>query len=36
MSFCDGSVHFISYDIDPTAHRWLANRMDGNNAQWQP
>jgi prepilin-type processing-associated H-X9-DG protein len=30
MSFCDGSVQFISYDINATAHRWLANRMDGN------
>ena len=30
MTFADGSVHFISYDIDPATHRWLANRLDGN------
>jgi prepilin-type processing-associated H-X9-DG protein len=30
MGFCDGSVQAIAYDIDRTAHRWLANRMDGN------
>jgi len=29
MSFCDGSVQTISYDIDAIAHRWLANRFDG-------
>jgi prepilin-type N-terminal cleavage/methylation domain-containing protein/prepilin-type processing-associated H-X9-DG protein len=33
MSFCDGSVQSVGYDIDATAHRWLANRMDGNSAQ---
>lgn len=27
--FCDGSVHKISYDIDPTTHGHLANRHDG-------
>jgi prepilin-type N-terminal cleavage/methylation domain-containing protein/prepilin-type processing-associated H-X9-DG protein len=30
MAMCDGSVQTLSYDIDSTAHRWLANRMDGN------
>ena len=30
MAMCDGSVHFISYDIDATTHRWLANRRDDN------
>ena len=30
MAMCDGSVHFLSYDIDSTTHRNLANRMDGN------
>jgi prepilin-type N-terminal cleavage/methylation domain-containing protein/prepilin-type processing-associated H-X9-DG protein len=30
MGMCDGSVQTISYDIDPTTHRWLANRFDGN------
>ena len=28
--FCDGSVRFLSYDMDPMAHRWLGNRQDGN------
>jgi prepilin-type N-terminal cleavage/methylation domain-containing protein len=27
-SFCDGSVHGISYDIDPVLHSYLANRRD--------
>ena len=26
---CDGSVHKISYSIDPTKHGYLANRHDG-------
>lgn len=29
MSFCDGSVHSISYDIDPDVHRSLGSR-NGN------
>lgn len=28
--FCDGSVHAISYDMDPMMHRYLGNRQDGN------
>ncbi len=27
--FCDGSVHVISFSIDPTLHSRLANRSDG-------
>jgi prepilin-type N-terminal cleavage/methylation domain-containing protein len=27
--FCDGSVHALSFDIDGTIHRRLANRYDG-------
>lgn len=29
MAMCDGSVHFLSYEIDPTTHRYLSNRFDG-------
>jgi len=29
MGFCDGSVHFISYDIDATIHKDLGRRNDG-------
>jgi prepilin-type N-terminal cleavage/methylation domain-containing protein len=28
MVFCDGAVHSISYDIDPSLHSYLANRRD--------
>jgi prepilin-type processing-associated H-X9-DG protein len=28
--FCDGSVHFITYELDAMIHRWLGNRQDGN------
>jgi prepilin-type N-terminal cleavage/methylation domain-containing protein len=31
--FCDGSVHSIGYDIDPMAHRALANRYEGDIVQ---
>jgi prepilin-type N-terminal cleavage/methylation domain-containing protein/prepilin-type processing-associated H-X9-DG protein len=30
MTFCDGSVHSISYSIAEDVHRWLGNREDGN------
>jgi prepilin-type processing-associated H-X9-DG protein len=29
MAMCDGSVQSIGYDIEPLAHRYLANRLDG-------
>jgi prepilin-type N-terminal cleavage/methylation domain-containing protein/prepilin-type processing-associated H-X9-DG protein len=29
MAMCDGSVHFISYKINPTVFSWLGNRRDG-------
>jgi prepilin-type N-terminal cleavage/methylation domain-containing protein/prepilin-type processing-associated H-X9-DG protein len=28
-TFCDGSVHFIHYSIDPTVFRYLGNKSDG-------
>lgn len=32
MGMCDGSVRAIRYDIDPLAHRAMANREDGSTA----
>ena len=29
MGFCDGSVHFIGYDIDAQIHSYLGRRNDG-------
>ena len=29
MVFCDGSVHAISYEIDPYLHQYLGDRRDG-------
>ncbi|MCC6127094.1 MAG: DUF1559 domain-containing protein [Pirellulales bacterium] len=28
VSYCDGSIHAIIYDIDPTVHSYLGNRRD--------
>jgi prepilin-type N-terminal cleavage/methylation domain-containing protein/prepilin-type processing-associated H-X9-DG protein len=28
--FCDGSVRFINYDMNPTIHGYFGNRKDGN------
>jgi prepilin-type N-terminal cleavage/methylation domain-containing protein len=28
--FCDGSVHFLTYQMDPIVHSRLGNRQDGN------
>ncbi len=30
MTFCDGSVQAVGYDIDMEVHRQQANRLDGN------
>lgn len=32
MAMCDGSVQTVTYEIDPTTHRYLASRFDGNAA----
>jgi type II secretory pathway pseudopilin PulG len=29
VSFCDGSVRELSFDIDPNIHRFLGDRADG-------
>ena len=29
MALCDGSVHFVSYTINPTIHNYLGQRSDG-------
>ncbi|QDT70037.1 Type II secretion system protein G precursor [Planctomycetes bacterium MalM25] len=29
MSYCDGSVGFVSFDVDPDLHRLTGNRSDG-------
>ncbi|TWT47197.1 DUF1559 family PulG-like putative transporter [Botrimarina hoheduenensis] len=29
MAYCDGSVSFISFDVDPDIHRLAGNRSDG-------
>lgn len=35
MAFCDGSVHHITYSIDPSTHEYFANRMDGESVNWE-
>ena len=35
MAFCDGSVHPISFEIDPVIHRRLGNREDGHSIENQ-
>jgi prepilin-type N-terminal cleavage/methylation domain-containing protein len=30
VAYCDGSVQTVSYELDPQAHRRLANRADGS------
>jgi prepilin-type N-terminal cleavage/methylation domain-containing protein/prepilin-type processing-associated H-X9-DG protein len=35
MAFCDGSTRKMSYNIDPTVHRQLGNRADGEPTQLQ-
>ena len=35
MAMCDGSVQTLSYEIDPTTHRYLAVRNDGETATLQ-
>jgi prepilin-type N-terminal cleavage/methylation domain-containing protein/prepilin-type processing-associated H-X9-DG protein len=32
MAYCDGSVHVISYEIDPVVHRHFGHRADGDPA----
>ena len=36
MVYCDGSVHSISYGIDPMTHHSLANRLDGKTISSPP
>ena len=36
MAFCDGSVHTITYEIDPTVHAMLSDRRDGNTPDAAP
>jgi type II secretory pathway pseudopilin PulG len=28
--YCDGSVRYLSYDMNPMLHDWMGNRQDGN------
>ena len=35
MSFCDGSVRVVSYNIDAFIHRQLGNRRDGGPHGWE-
>lgn len=31
--YCDGSVHYLPYSMEPLVHRWLGNRADGQTAE---
>jgi prepilin-type N-terminal cleavage/methylation domain-containing protein/prepilin-type processing-associated H-X9-DG protein len=34
MAFCDGHVQKMNYEIDPTVHQQLGNRLDGEPTDW--
>ncbi len=36
MAFCDGSIHTVIYEIDPTVHALLSDRQDGTPVDASP